>query len=453
MVASALLTKLVPPSEFPGQDNEPSESYISYVLRHENLRPPVAWNNWWRELHWGRFTLMIIMPLYTFIAAYYTPLQRETAVWMVAFYFLSGMGITAGHHRLWAHRSYNASATLEYILAFLAAASVMGPIIWWARGHRAHHRYTDTDLDPYNARRGLFWTHIGWVIFKPRCKHGIVDISDLKNNHVVMWQLRQYPWLVLVAAVVFPTAVAGLGWGDWKGGFVYAALLRLVIVHQTASCVNSLAHWIGHTPFDDKHSPRDHLLTALITLGEGYHNFHHQFPMDYRNAIRWYQYDPTKWLIWLCQKVGLASHLKTFSDNEIRKGELTMELRQLRKKQDELNWPSQNNDLPVVSWASYQSQAQSRSLICIAGFIHDVEDFLGEHPGGRRLLVKHIGKDATAAFFGGIYDHSHAAHNLLAMKRVGILQGGVPHCSEEKVIPPSQLLRVAHMNELGISSH
>lgn len=84
----------------------------------------------------------------------------------------------------------------------------------------------------------------------------------------------------------------------------------LLYLLQSTFCVNSLAHWLGETPFDDKHTPRDHLVTALVTIGEGYHNFHHQFPMDYRNAIRWYQYDPTKWFIWVCQQLGLASHLK-----------------------------------------------------------------------------------------------------------------------------------------------
>ena len=79
---------------------------------------------------------------------------------------------------------------------------------------------------------------------------------------------------------------------------------------KSTFCVNSLAHWLGEAPFDDKHTPRDHFATALVTIGEGYHNFHHQFPMDYRNAIQWYQYDPTKWFIWVCQQLGLASHLK-----------------------------------------------------------------------------------------------------------------------------------------------
>ncbi|KAG6374220.1 delta 9-fatty acid desaturase protein [Boletus reticuloceps] len=428
------------------------ESYVSYVLRNERVRPSVTWSNWWKEAQWGRFSLIMIIPPLATLYACFTPLRRETAIWSVVFYLMSGMGITAGYHRLWAHRSYNAKCTLEVVLAFLSTAAAMGPIIWWARLHRAHHRYTDTDLDPYNAKRGLFWTHIGWVIFKPRCKHGRVDISDLLNNPVVMWQLHYYPWLVLLSAVIFPTAVAGLGWGDWQGGFVYSALLRLFFVHQTASCVNSVAHWIGDTPYDDRHSPRDHLLTALLTLGEGYHNFHHQFPMDYRNGIKWYQYDPTKWLIWLCHKVGLASHLKIFSENEILKGEITMELKRLREKQDALTWPHPGSSLPVLSWASYQSQAESRAVVCITGFIHDIEDFLEVHPGGRHLLLKHVGRDATSAFFGGIHDHSSAAHNLLAMKRVGILRGGVPHISEEKLVPPSERLRVVHINEFRSSN-
>ncbi len=105
-------------------------------------------------------------------------------------------------------------------------------------------------------------------------------------------------------------AAPGYFWGDWRGGYVYAGAMRMCMVHHSIFALNSLAHWLGEAPFDDKHSPRDHLVTALVTFGEGYHNFHHQFPTDYRNAIRWYQYDPTKWFISLCAKVGLASHLK-----------------------------------------------------------------------------------------------------------------------------------------------
>ena len=126
--------------------------------------------------------------------------------------------------------------------------------------------------------------------------------------------------------------------------------------------MNSLAHWLGETPFDDKHTPRDHVVTAFCTIGEGYHNFHHQFPMDYRNAIKWYQYDPTKWFIWVCAQLGLASHLKQFPDNEVQKGQLTMQLKRLREKQEGLTWAPDSNDLPVISWESCEYLADLRSM-------------------------------------------------------------------------------------------
>ncbi|KAK0478181.1 delta 9-fatty acid desaturase protein [Armillaria novae-zelandiae] len=384
------------------------------------------------------------------VGACYTKLIWETAVWAIAYYFITALGITAGYHRLWSHRSYNASVPLQYMLALAGAGSLQGSIMWWSRGHRAHHRYTDTDLDPYNAHRGLFYSHIGWMLVKPRRKPGIADVSDLSKNTIVRWQHRHYLMLILAMGFLFPSLVAWLCWGDAKGGFVYAGILRLVFVHHSTFCVNSLAHYLGETPFDDKHTPKDHIITAFVTIGEGYHNFHHQFPMDYRNAIKWYQYDPTKWFIWSMQKIGLASHLKIFPENEVRKGQLTMQLKRLRETQESLVWPSNSDDLPVVSFDSFQTQSQKRPHILISGFIHDVSTFMDEHPGGAHLLVKFVGKDATTAFFGGVYDHSNAAHNSLAMKRVGVLHGGHPHILDiAKRIPPSQQLKVARYNELS----
>jgi stearoyl-CoA desaturase (delta-9 desaturase) len=430
-------------------DADVPDNYVQYTLNKEKGLPPVRWDNILNELNWLNVVILGVTPIIAVIGVYYTKLQWRTAAFAASYYYFTGLGITAGYHRLWAHRSYNASKPLQYILAALGAGSVEGSIKWWARGHRAHHRYTDTDLDPYNAHKGLFWSHVGWMIVKPRRKPGVADVSDLTRNPVIKWQHKNYILLMLIMAFAVPTIICGLGWGDWKGGYVYAGVVRLVFVHHSTFCVNSLAHWLGESPFDDKHTPRDHLVTALVTIGEGYHNFHHQFPMDYRNAIRWYQYDPTKWFIWVCQQIGLASHLKVFPDNEVRKGQLTMQLKKLRETQEHLTWPSDSNDLVVISWESFREQAEKRPLIVIAGFIHDVSDFLDEHPGGRHFLVKNIGKDATTAFFGGIYDHSNAAHNLLAMKRVGVLHGGMAHGTEDKAIPPSQRLRIARYNEMG----
>lgn len=136
-------------------------------------------------------------------------------------------------------------------------------------------------------------------------------------------------------------------------------------------CVNSVAHWIGSSTYDDKHTPRDHFLTALITLGEGYHNFHHQFPMDYRNAVKYYQFDPTKWFIYACEQLGLAFGLQRFSSNEIRKGSFAMAAKKLLRMQQDINWGKRRVELPVLDWSvctsclSY-SLVSETSLSCVS---------------------------------------------------------------------------------------
>jgi len=120
-----------------------------------------------------------------------------------------------------------------------------------------------------------------------------------------------------------------------------------------------------------------------------------------------------------------------------------MKLKALKGVQDSLAWPIPLNELPVVTWESFQEEAKSRTLLLVSGFIHDASLFLDNHPGGKTLLMHNAGQDVTAAFFGGVYSHSHAAHNLLAMTRVGILAGGV-EIPAEHIIPPSQRLVISH---------
>lgn len=122
-----------------------------------------------------------------------------------------------GYHRLWAHRAYNAKPLLKFVFALVGAGAVQGSIRWWSRGHRAHHRYTDTDKDPYSAHRGLLFSHIGWMLVnRPRNRIGYADVADLEADPIVKWQHKYYPIIAATMAFGFPTLVAGLGWGDWR---------------------------------------------------------------------------------------------------------------------------------------------------------------------------------------------------------------------------------------------
>jgi len=388
---------------------------------------PLTRYNWYKHVNWLNVFFILGIPVMGLIAAIWTPLMWQTAAWAIFYYFYTGLGITAGYHRLWAHTSYKASLPLQVFLAAVGGGAVEGSIRWWARDHRAHHRYTDTDKDPYSVRKGLLYSHFGWMLMKQNPKRiGRTDISDLNESAVVRWQHKHYLAVVFTMGLIVPSAVAGLLWNDWVGGFIYAGILRIAVVQQATFCVNSLAHWLGDQPFDDRNSPRDHVLTALVTLGEGYHNFHHEFPSDYRNAIEWHQYDPTKWHIWVWKQLGLASDLKQFRSNEIEKGRVQQLQKKLDQKRSTLDWGVPLDQLPVMEWDDYVDQCKNgRALICIAGVIHDVSAFLSEHPGGRAMINSGIGKDATAMFNGAVYRHSNAAANILSTMRVGIVRGGM----------------------------
>ncbi|KAJ3196043.1 hypothetical protein HK101_010283 [Irineochytrium annulatum] len=356
-------------------------------------------------------------------------LTWRTAILTVVWYYFTGFGITGGNHRYWAHRSYEASRPFQYVLMLASSGAFEGSIRWWCRDHRAHHRFTDTPKDPYGAQNGLWWSHMGWMLMKQdKNVIGRVDISDLNKDPLIVWQHKNYLAVASVMAFLVPTLIAGLGWGDFAGGYFYAGVIRLVFLHHATFCVNSLAHYLGEHTFDDRRTPRDHFITALVTLGEGYHNFHHEFPTDYRNAIQWWQYDPTKWTIWVASLFGLTYGLKQFPDNEIQKGRVQMQEKKIAEVRKKLSWGVPLESLPVKTFAEVQQEIKEagRALVIVEGLVYDVTDFMDDHPGGRGFLRAGIGRDVTKSFNGGIYNHANAARNLMSGMRWAKLADEVP---------------------------
>jgi stearoyl-CoA desaturase (delta-9 desaturase) len=388
---------------------------------------PISFKNWYKCINWIQSSLLIITPILAVYGMLTTELQTKTLIWSIIYYYATGMGITAGYHRYWAHRSYQATLPLQIYLALVGAGAIQGSIKWWSRGHRAHHRWTDTDKDPYSAHRGFLFSHFGWMIVnRPKSRIGYADVDDLKADKLVMLQHNYYPYVALFMGFIFPTLVAGLGWGDWRGGYFFSAVARLVTVHHATFCVNSVAHYLGDQTFDDRHTPRDHIITALLTFGEGYHNFHHEFPQDYRNAILFHQYDPTKWLIIICSYLGLAYELKTFPANEITKGQIYMQEQRINEIKRKLKWGRPIQELPALNFDEFKEAVKNHGekWILIEGIVYDVKKFIKAHPGGEKYMKMGIGKDMTTAFNGGMYDHSNGARNLLSTMRVAVCRGG-----------------------------
>ena len=407
-------------------DKDPTATLKDAQVRTHISEQPWTLSNWHKHLNWLNVVLVIMMPAVGWLL-YLTgavPLQRNVLLFSIFYYGLGGISVTAGYHRLWSHRSYDAAWPLRLAYAFFGAASVEGSIKWWGHSHRIHHRYTDTPRDPYDARRGLFYSHMGWMILQPNPKYRArADISDLIDDWVVRFQHRHYIVIMLVSAFLLPTLLCGYFFNDYLGGFVYAGLIRVFMIQQATFCINSMAHYIGSQPFDDKRTPRDNVLTALVTFGEGYHNFHHEFPTDYRNAIKWYQYDPTKILIYTTSLLGLASGLKTFSQNTIDQGRILQREKKLAREANNLVWGPNVQDLPVWDKQDYlRNLRDNNNLVIISGIVHDVSGYITEHPGGQPLLKAALGHDATKAFTGGVYRHSTAAKNVLANMRVAVIK-------------------------------
>jgi len=239
-------------------------------------------------------------------------------------------------------------------------------------------------------------------------------------------------------AFIFPTLVGGFGWGDWKGSFFWAGIIRLCFVHHATFFVNSLAHTLGSTPFADKHTPKDSFFTAILTLGEGYHNFHHEFPKDYRNAIKFYQYDPTKWLVRALAFFGLTYNLHKFPENEVKKGIVQMKRKVIEGEATKLDWGPEIENLPSLTLEELKEKEKEGSkLIIVGGLVHDVEKWIPDHPGGPGLLQAFLGKDATSAFNGGIYNHSNAGRNILTQLRVGRVRNETEEDHHQPVTDPN----------------
>ncbi len=232
----------------------------------------------------------------------------ETLLLALAYGACCGLAITGGYHRLFSHPTYKANALLRAFYLWFGAASVQNSALKWSADHRIHHSRTDTNEDPYNIRRGFWWAHIGWVLFEER-DADLSSVGDLKKDPLVMFQDRYYVPLAILSGAVVP-ALLGALWGDWLGGLLVAGFLRLVVEWHSTFSVNSFTHMIGKQPYCRKGSARDSWLVALITFGEGYHNYHHRFPIDYRNGVRWFQFDPTKWFVWTMSKIGVTRDLR-----------------------------------------------------------------------------------------------------------------------------------------------
>ena len=286
-------------------------------------KPPLIWLN--ITIFITTFTAALVLVPWRGVAHGFELFEWLTFVGLA---FYSGLSITAGYHRLWSHKAYKANAVVRLFYALGGALALQNSALHWSSDHRIHHKHVDNnDKDPYSAKMGFWYSHIGWMLreYQASRYHDYNNVRDLQKDKIVMWQHKHYVVLSMLMNFGLP---ALLGWlnGDVISMLLMAGVLRLVVVHHCTFFINSLAHIWGSQPYTNKNTARDNGILAVLTYGEGYHNFHHIFENDYRNGIRWWHYDPTKWLIKGLSYVGLATDLRKVPQERIEAAKLQMQM-------------------------------------------------------------------------------------------------------------------------------
>uniref|UniRef100_A0A8C6NUT4 stearoyl-CoA 9-desaturase n=1 Tax=Nothobranchius furzeri TaxID=105023 RepID=A0A8C6NUT4_NOTFU len=292
-----------------GSDTARDDAFDHTYKEKEGPKPPTI-------IVWRNVIMMSLLHLGAVYGVFLIPSAAPlTLLWSVLCFLISALGITAGAHRLWSHRTYKASLPLRIFLAFANSMAFENDIFEWARDHRVHHKYSETDADPHNARRGFFFAHIGWLLVR---KHP--DVIEKGHYFILLaFPLLYYKLSVLLMCFFIPMFVPWYLWREslWVAYFV-PALLRYTLVLNASWLVNSAAHMWGNRPYDKNINPRENRFVTFSAIGEGFHNYHHTFPYDYATSEYGCKLNLTTCFIDFMCFLGLAWDCKRVSREAVR---------------------------------------------------------------------------------------------------------------------------------------
>jgi stearoyl-CoA desaturase (delta-9 desaturase) len=347
-----------------------------------NLKIPTGRIDWINTAFLAAISLLAVIaaPIYL----WHHGLSPLLLALFVFYVIATGMSITLGYHRLFAHLSFKAKWPVKLFTLVFGACAFENSALNWVSDHRRHHKHTDHDDDPYDITRGFFWAHIGWILFKTLPEPPLDNVADLRRDKLAMWQHRWDKVIALGVGLALPTAIGYLAGGvvGALGGFLIVGALRVFVVQQCTFFINSLCHTIGRQPYSTKCSARDSFLMSLFTFGEGYHNYHHEFQHDYRNGVKPWNWDPTKWAIWGLSKLGLASNLRRVPHSKVVLAEM-VEAR--RKAEEELARVANCED---PAWRESATAALHELVERLTRSYHELEEAASQKVELSRLALE-----------------------------------------------------------------
>lgn len=403
--------------------------------------------------------LCILIPLFSLFKLIldkpeYSGNLLRTLFWLWLF---SEVSLIAGYHRFFTHSSYQCHIALQFAMAIFGASCGLGSILDFSSQHMVHHRHVDTERDPHSQSvYGWLFSLWGHRFFRgnrksrkavAKCRETVVSTARATyDNHttqlirsasypLLLWQDANYLqlWVSINLIVPFLLSKYCFQLPVWNCIF-YLGFVRMSVVQQQWLIIGSLCHWknfpLSSQPFDDSRTAIDLKLGwigGFLTFGEANHNFHHEFPGDFRNGTGKYTFDPAKWVILLFRWLNLAENLHVVSKEQIEKCLVQQQQKIIDEEKSKLRWGIPIDRLPRMTSVQFVKMAEDeyvkskKAFVAIEGIVHDVTPFIYDHPGGVTLVETSIGKDATQAFNGAVYRHSNAARNLLATMRVAVL--------------------------------
>lgn len=245
---------------------------------------------------------------------------RDVVISLVM-YVISIFGISVGYHRLVTHRSFACARPLRIVLAVAGGMALEGPVSLWAAEHRRHHKYADQPGDPHSPwafgddglapLRGLLHAQVGWFYTARRRSSRHHYVPDLLADPDIRRLDALYPAIV-VLSFLLPGAVGGLWAMSWAGmwtGLFWGGLVRYAVVHHVTWSVNSIAHSFGERDFSSRDRSTNVRWVAILTLGEGWHNWHHVEPSCARHGVLKGQFDASAQLISCFERMGWAHNV------------------------------------------------------------------------------------------------------------------------------------------------
>ncbi|XP_050685261.1 acyl-CoA Delta-9 desaturase-like isoform X1 [Leptidea sinapis] len=315
-------------------DNEPRSGEVNYVRCLTNdpkyLAPirklemklgfvtPIRWQN------------TILISLFHILVSFYLlhflyngqRCLKQTLILEIIFGQMAAFGITAGAHRLWTHRSYKVKTPLKILLLIFYATAGQNKLYHWVRDHRLHHKKSETSADPHDVSRGFFFSHVGWLMMKKHpdvlSEGSKIDMSDISGDPLLNIFDRNFNLLKLLFCFLLPAVLPVLLFGETWTISILAVLVRYLLTLNFTWSVNSFAHLYGFKPYDRKIMPAENFAVSLVAMGEGWHNYHHTFPWDYKASELPYFFNVSTLFLDAAAYIGQAYDMKQASPELIK---------------------------------------------------------------------------------------------------------------------------------------